>query len=283
MDYVWLIEKYFWKKISNTYKVISTWWDYEVVIYDWNVFRFPKNKEKKLDIKKEKNKLDIVRNYVRIDVPNYTIVEDKYIKYPIILWKPLDKLDICFTDDMINDISVFLKQLHSIPLSNFNFLIEEEKNGPQNDNWLLAFVKKLKEKIKYRLENKVEEYVIEHIHKYMDKLFFEYESPQKAFVHSDLQPKNIIYDEKQNKISWIVDFTDSTIWWIELDFCYFYDEWWDVLEKMIIAYKWYFDKSFFDRVFFLAKRSVIFEIDNDELCENNFDYILSRLKHYKFI
>jgi hypothetical protein len=35
----------------------------------------------------------------------------------------------------------------------------------------------------------------------MDKLFFEYDSPKKVFVHTDIQAKNIIYDATRDKIS----------------------------------------------------------------------------------
>jgi aminoglycoside phosphotransferase (APT) family kinase protein len=117
----------------------------------------------------------------------------------------------------------------------------------------------------------------------MNELFYVYESPKKAFVHTDIQWKNIIYDPKNGKISWIIDFTDSKIWWIELDFCYFYNVDESLLRKMIKLYKWFEDEEFFKRVFFLARRWVIFEIDNDELYEKDFDYILWELKKYKFM
>jgi hypothetical protein len=56
-----------------------------------------------------------------------------------------------------------------------------------------------------------------------------------------------------------------------------------ILRKMISLYMGFDDEEFFERVFFLARRWVIFEIDNDEICENNFEYILWQLKKYKFL
>lgn len=290
MDCLWFIKQHLWKDIWNNYVQISNWRDYEVIIYDNAVFRFPKNKEKTLDIKLEKQKLDIVAQYVDISVPHHTIIDDIYITYPMMVWVPLDTVDVWFTDVIIHDIVLFLRQLHSIPLEKFWFIetkkeVEQSEipHGGKEKKWLKKFVDKLKNKVQLRLQNKVPDIVIKNIHNYMDQLFFEYESPKKAFVHTDLQGKNIIYDPKNNKISWIIDFTDSRIWGIELDFCHFYDVSEDLLRKVIRLYKWAEDEEFFERVFFLARRGVLFEIDNDEIFEKNFDYILLQLKKFNFL
>lgn len=283
MDYIWFIQKHLGKDIWNDYVQISNWRDYEVVIYDATVFRFPKNKEKTLNMVLEKQKLDIVAQYVDIKVPQYTIIDDVCITYPLMPWVPFDTLNVVYTDSFIEDIVSFLKQLHSIPLQNFWFLDAKKEQTEEEKKEFLDFVNKLKDKIRLRLQNRVPDWTIENIHTYMDKLFFEYDSPKKVFVHTDIQGKNIIYDTTRDKISWIIDFTDSRIWWAELDFCHFYDVDEYILRKMISLYVWFDDEEFFERVFFLARRWVIFEIDNDEICENNFEYILWQLKKYKFL
>jgi hypothetical protein len=63
------------------------------------------------------------------------------------------------------------------------------------------FVEKLRNKIHSRLHEKVSDRAMADIDKYMNELFFEYSSPERAFVHTDIQPKNIIYDEEGKKIS----------------------------------------------------------------------------------
>lgn len=285
-NYIEFIESYLWKKMKN-YKRISTWRDYEVIIYNNKVFRFPKNKEKILDIQTEKKKLDKVRKYIDIAVPNYNIIDNTCIEYDLILWKSLDQINIWFTEDMIYDISYFLKQLHIIPMKEFEFLEKKStskyKEKENEKDWFKKFVNNLKEKVEKNIKGKISSANIKNIHEYMDELFFMYKSPKKAFVHNDLQPKNIIYDTSNNRISWIVDFTDSTIWWIELDFCHFYEKDEKLLKKIVKIYQWHEDKDFLERIFFLARREVVFEIENTELCKNKFNYIKSQLEKYKFI
>ncbi|MEI7477264.1 MAG: phosphotransferase [bacterium] len=62
-----------------------------------------------------------------------------------------------------------------------------------------------------RLDGKVPAKTIIALTTYIDELFFTYDSPVKAFVHTDIQGKNIIYDTNQHKIAGIIDFTDSRI------------------------------------------------------------------------
>src|SRR3989338_9401638 len=152
-------------------------------------------------MKLEKQKLDIIAQYVDIAIPQYTILDDMCMTYPLISGVPLNTVDIEFTDAIIQDIVSFLKKLHSIPLEKFSFL-EIKKGTPEEEKeGLKFFVNKLKDKVKLRLQDKVPDCVIENIYQYMDTLFFVYESPKKAFVHSDIQAKNIIYDPAQKKIS----------------------------------------------------------------------------------
>lgn len=284
MDYIWFIQKHLGKQVWTNYVQISNWWDYEVIIYDDIVFRFPKNLDKTLDMQSEKKKLDIIAQYVDIKVPEYSIVDGVCITYPAITGIPFDKLNIPYTEEMLVDIALFMKQLHSIPLENFWFIDknEEAKQQDSDKTELHTFVDGLKKKVQNKLLGKVPDVTIRNIHEYMDILFFEYESAEKAFVHTDIQAKNIIYDKHTQKISGIIDFTDSRIGWIELDFCHFYDLGEEILRKMIQLYRWSEDKDLFDRTFFLARRGVIFEIDNDDVFENNLEYIIKQLKKYKF-
>ena len=69
----------------------------------------------------------------------------------------------------------------------------------------------MKEDIIKRLDRKTPVKTIAALTTYMDELFFTYDSPIKAFVHTDIQGKNIIYDPDQYKIAGIIDFTDSRI------------------------------------------------------------------------
>ncbi len=283
MDYLALIQDYLKKSITWWYTVVSKWWDYEVIICEGMIFRFPKNQDKLLDIKAEKKNLDIIAPRVSLPVPHYTIVDNTFIVYPLIQGVTLDELSSPYTDQVISDLSQFIKELHSIPLEVFDYKEEVKQESEEDKKGFHEFVNGLKQTIEIRLSGKVPATVITNLHQYMDELFFTYSSPKKAFVHGDLQGKNIIYNQNTDKISWIVDFTDSRVGSIELDFCHFYELGDGILEKMVQWYAWFVDKDFIERVFFLSRRGVIFEIENDDLYANKFDYLLTQLQKYKFM
>jgi hypothetical protein len=97
------------------------------------VFRFPKNKDKSFNLHIEKQKLDIISKYVDIKIPEYTIIDSTCIMYPIVPGVTLDVLNIDYTDNLIQDIVSFLKQLHAIPLKEFDFLNIDKKRLEQDN------------------------------------------------------------------------------------------------------------------------------------------------------
>ncbi len=281
MNYISLIEKYLNKKIIN-YQHISIWWDFEVYIVDRVIFRLPKTEEKRKWMIEEMEKLSIIKKYVSLAIPNCQIINDSFIVYPLISGIQLPDEKSIYTDKVINQLVWFMQELHSIPLSEF-WHKNESTNDWTDNSWLRAFVDTLKEDLHKKIGTILSKNQMNDLENYMQELFFNYESPKKAFVHTDLQNKNIIYDETRQEITWIIDFTDSKIGWIELDFCHFFEAGDDVLRKFIEIYTGNRDKSFFERVFFLARRSIIFEIHNDEIFNTKYDYIVQKLKKYKFL
>lgn len=281
MEYLKYIEQYLGKSIWKDYIQISNGRDYEVIIHNNIVFRFPKVKGKIYKLQEEKKNIDVLAKYVDIQVPQYTIIDNSYITYPILPGKNLDTVGIGYTDDILKDLMHFLRQLHDISLSEFWY--QKKQKSEQEKQETIAFVQNFKSRITAKLKNKIPDIALNNIYTYMDELFFTNKSSQEVFVHGDIQPKNILYDDWQKKISWIIDFTDSRIGSRETDFCDFFEKWEELLKKAIVLYLGEYDDAFFQRVFFLAKRWILFEIDNDDVFNNKFDYILNQLKKYKFL
>lgn len=282
--YINLLEEHLHTKLSpNDYTLITKWRDYDVIIYNNTVFRFPKKEQTREDMKQEKQKLDAIAPYISYEIPRYTLINDTYISYPLIQSITLDEIQNPYTDTVINDIITFIKQLHAIPLEIFSFLSSPKEQTDEDKKSFSNFVENFKQEIEKKLIHKVRIDTIQGLHKYMDELFFTYESPVKAFIHTDLQGKNIIYNQETQHVQWIVDFSDSRIGGIENDFCHFYDISPKLLEKCIRLYLGNFDKAFYDRVFFLTRKGVLYEITNDEIYTNRFEYILEQLEKYKFL
>lgn len=272
-NYIILIKKYLKKSIWQ-YSYIDSWWDYNVILTENLVFRFPKNKDQHNNFLEEKRKLDLIKNYITIKIPEYIYIDQNMIVYNQIKWKNMKE----FTLDTLTTIINFLKELHSIPKE--KFITEGEKT---DNNGLINFVSYMKEKIEKRLYQKnIDKKTITNIHKYMDELFFSFKSPNQSFTHWDLQPKNIIVSNSW-KIEWIIDFSDSRIWSCELDFCHILYKSETLCKKAIEIYLWKYDQLFFERILFLSRRSVIFEIDNDDIYNNNFDKIYQSLINSNFL
>jgi aminoglycoside phosphotransferase (APT) family kinase protein len=212
-------------------------------------------------------------------IPDFTVVDDSFIVYPCIEWETLNNCEVIYSDEFVSTLVWFIKELHSIPLDKFDFLQSNDESPDEFHAW----VQSLKDDVSVRLGWKVSSETIIKLLDYIQQLFINYQSPIKAFTHSDLQWKNIIYSQKDQQIAWIIDFTGARIWWVELDFCHFAYRDDDLLERMVIAYLWQMDQSFIERIKFLAKRTIIRQIKNDGLYYNDFDLILDQLRRYEFL
>lgn len=271
--YVSLIENYLRKEIWH-YTYIDSWWDYNVILTNNLVFRFPKNPNQWNVFAEEKRRLDIIKKYITIKIPEYIHIDQNMIVYKEIQWKNMKEFSLKNLEQIIN----FLKELHSISIQEVMTKKEEKDN-----NQLDKFVSYMKERIEERLFKKhIDKNVILAIHSYMDELFFSFESPFQSFIHWDLQPKNIIVSYT-GKVEGIIDFSDSRIGSCELDFCHILDGSKYLCKKSIEMYLWNYNHSFFERVFFLSRRNVIFQIDNDDLYNNHFNEIYQSLNKYNFL
>ncbi len=277
-----LIKKYYniifedlWKDFE--YK-IKEWWDYYVFIIDNSiVYRFPKKEKNINELEKEKKILDILKENISINIPNIKIVWWIWYKYKIIPWNIIKKISLIYLnkDDLNNildDIVLFLKELHSIPINKFDFLKSEEADYNIYKDYL-------KNEIDIRLRWKVEYTYIKKLKLYIDDLFA-LNFKEKALVHTDIQAKNIIFDYQKNKISWIIDFSDCRLSWRENDFVHFLDWWEEIFENIIVKYLWFYDEDFVKTIKFLYKKTTIFEIMNDEIYKNNFNYLLEKIKNF---
>ena len=270
-----IIVKDIWKDFEY---IIKEWWDYYVIIVnDSIVYRFPKEEKNLNELLKEKKILDILKNYISIKIPELEIVWWIWLKYKIIKWDTMEKLNLLDLDEnslnkILDDIVLFLKELHSIPINNFNFIKSE--NNDYN-----IYRDKFKKEMYIRLKWKIDDIYIDKLKVYIDKLF-DLNFDNQVLVHTDIQEKNIIFNYSENKISWVIDFTDCRISWKEQDFVHFIDWWEKIFKKIIIKYFWFYNDKFVNIVKFLHKKPLIFEIMNDDIYENNLDDLLIKIKNF---
>lgn len=253
-------------------------WDYDVIIAaDKFVYRFPKQQKSEESMNNEREILNIISQHVSIKIPRMELIWTLCFKYELIKGESMD--DYPFTtihkklqESITNDLVRFLRELHSIPKEAFLFRINKEESDT-------SYAESIQKNVIKRLEDRISSNILTRFSKYMDELF-SFDPPDKVFSHTDLQWKNLIYDQELQKISGIIDFSDSRFTSREIDFCHFLG-WGDELFSMIIVkYLWYYDYDFVERVKFLHKRHLIFEILNDDIYVNQFDYLQEKLESF---
>ncbi|WP_160689214.1 aminoglycoside phosphotransferase family protein [Clostridium sp. C2-6-12] len=180
-----------------------------VIVRNAEVFRFAKQKETVEFFEKEINILNLVKDFVNIPVPNYEYIERGIGKCKFFSGIPLYRDEILSLreyeqDKLAEQIGIFLKQLHSIPLKKIN----ENKIGDFPGNGTRYDHIKQFERIQEKLFPLMSGYTIECINKIFKPIivnenFFDY-SP--VLIHGDLAPFHFIYNTKENKINAIIDF-----------------------------------------------------------------------------
>lgn len=267
----------FWEKVNYQYRF---WQDFEIaIVNDSIVYRFPK---KQIDFETlliEKKITDVVKDNVSIMIPELEIVEWKWFKYNLIQWSDMKNIDILWLSDNYKDILVnslvnIIRELHSIPIFKFSFLEKDINQGR------IYFFNIIKNKIEKRLKWKIDRKYINYLIKYIDN-FSKLQFSKLSFVHTDIKKANIIIDNTKFKINWLIDFSNSRITWIEEEFIFFFLEFWEeIFNEIIKQYLWKKDFSFSEKIKFISKKVLIFQILDDDLYFNNFSYLENKIKNF---
>lgn len=180
-----------------------------VVVKETEVFRFAKHEETVNFFEKEINILNLVKDFVHIPVPYYEYIERGIGKCRFFSGTPLYRDEILNLNEYDQDrlaeqIGVFLKQLHSIPLEKINeYKIDKFPGAGTRYDHIKQF-----EKIQEKLFPSMSGYTIECVNKLYKPIldnenFLNY---NPVLIHGDLAPFHFIYNSKQNKINAIIDF-----------------------------------------------------------------------------
>lgn len=265
-----------WHTVNYEYK---SWRDFNVAIVDNSlVYRFPKRKVNFQKLIFEKRVLDIISPKLSVEIPNVELINWELFKYKFIPWKNMEEIDFTRLSDknkenFVNTIVNTLKELHSIELDFFNFLELEKDKSKWGDI--------LSKDIYDRLNWKVNNYSIKKIEKYLHD-YFSLKFNNYAFIHTDMKKANIIMDDTNYTINWIIDFSNWRLTGIEEEFIFFLEFWEDIFNEIVKKYLWKLDNAFIERVKFIYKKLLIFEILNDNLYRNNFAYLKSKISTFSY-
>ncbi|MTI65501.1 MAG: DUF1679 domain-containing protein [Firmicutes bacterium] len=185
------------------------------IINNEYIFRFPKFKNGIDNIFREDKLLESINNYISIDIPKYKFkslenkrVGEDFVGYKKIGGEPLYKNIFKEIDNisvLAKDLSIFLKELHSVPINKLPIEIEVVNNYKY---WLDMYMK-----IREKLYVYMKEETWKKIEKQFDEFFkdnsnFQY---KPTLVHGDFGPSNILFDKDKERVIGVIDFSESKI------------------------------------------------------------------------
>ena len=230
-------------KFKNV-KQVTCGLDHVVLILDNKyVFRFPKNDYYKNKIKVEMRLLSELQKKTN-KIPDYKFVskDQSFGGYLIIDGKPLStKKFKNFTNQqkkrLANELADFLTVLHKIPISKAKKIGLKFEWSHQDE---LNQYKKRRKYLRKVLNQKELSFVDNLMGKYVSLKL-----PQNFLVHHDFSEYHILV--KDNKLSGIIDFGDSSLNDPAVDFAWFWEWGEDFVQKVYKGYNGRKDSGFLSR------------------------------------
>lgn len=244
-----------------------------LVVNEELIFRFPRNEENRINLKKEYSVLIKLDTYLPLSIPSpqyYLFKEDlqcTFFGYPLVQGLVMKKsvFDLVKNKKLIaNQLARFLKTLHSQKV-----LKEVESILPSSnlkDDWLDLY-----NRIENRLFYYMRKCAIEDVRSDFDAILAGLNSNTFAYslVHGDFGPTNIIVNKNLDSISGIIDFGSTHIGDPADDIAsligpFGYGE--DFIMFMVEEYpeiKYYFERAMLYRKTF-ALQEALYGIENDD-------------------
>ena len=195
-----------WKK----YRILSHGWDYIVIVLDEKIiFRFPKNKRGRGELKNEARLLDYLKKKIRVGIPEYIFIakNKSFAGYNLLKGQELKpsqfkRFAISKKEKFAKQIANFLTSLHSTPklaISRFNV---------RTENFRKDYMKLSHNTQKFLFPrlNKKERQIIQG---YLNELkaTLDHSDYRNTLVHNDLTWEHILWDNKKSQVN-IIDFGD---------------------------------------------------------------------------
>jgi len=185
------------------------------------IFKQSKHDEARISLKKEIQILNYLKSKVTLQIPDIEYYSEQY---SVCGYKEIkgDKLTPCIykkmsddeKDKLVQDIALFLREMHSVPLPDIDGLELNVIDDYKSDH------DALREMIYDKIPDKSKEY-LENLYRriFADKRITEY---VRVLCHNDLSCNHIII--QNNKVVGIIDFGDAAISDRDKDFVYLLED-----------------------------------------------------------
>lgn len=183
-----------------------------IEVNDELIFRFPKHERAVKKLSKESKVLNLIKNYITLDIPKIFYHDREVIGYFMICGIPLSKdllkeLDRGTIGLVGKQLATFLKQLHRIPKQKIlDSDIPNSEIPSKYEDWLDLY-QRLQDEILPRFSSSTQLRVKKHFESFLeDKSNFDYEM---KLIHGDLAGEHILFNKKQKHVGGIIDFGNA--------------------------------------------------------------------------
>lgn len=200
------------------------------LVNDELIFRFPKLEEVAKQLEVEIALLPKLQKIFTLAIPDFEYIGEQENGFSFVGYKKihgeelsrkvLGSLDSRTRDNIFKQLSNFLQQIHAFPL------VIAKQCGVKMDNTKENYLSDFRE-IKNRafsiLDEETKAYVTNLYETYLaDKANFLH---VPALLHADFSPNHILFDNRENVVSGVIDFGDVNIDDLDYDLMYLYMEW----------------------------------------------------------
>lgn len=183
-----------------------------IEVNDELIFRFPKHKRAVEKLSKESKVLNLIKDYITLDIPKIFYHDREVIGYFMICGIPLKKdllkeLERGTIGVVGKQLATFLKELHSIPKEKIlDSDIPNSEIPSKYEDWLDLYLR-LQDEILPRFSSSTQLQVKKHFESFLeDKSNFDYEL---KIIHGDLAGEHILFNNKKKHVDGIIDFGNA--------------------------------------------------------------------------
>lgn len=176
------------------------------------IFRFPKHKKSVEKLSKESKVLNLIKDYITLDIPKVFYHDREVIGYFMICGIPLRKeilkeLERGTIELVSRQLAIFLRELHSIPKQKIlDSDIPKSEIPSKHEDWLDLY-QRLQDNIFPRFSSSTQLRVKKHFESFLeDKSNFDYEL---KLIHGYLGGEHILFNKKKKRVGGIIDFGNA--------------------------------------------------------------------------
>ncbi|MBS4196462.1 phosphotransferase [Lederbergia citri] len=203
------------------------------------VFRFPKEKDGAIDTEKEIKALPNLKKHISLNIPEFIYCGKQDNGYPFVGYRllpgePMDEQLFCSLpsetkNKIAHQIAEFMDQISLYSVEQAKNLKIPEKNFYQ---YYLDIFNEVKEKAFAKINKDMQIYISYQFETYLkNKNHFTY-SPK--LLHADLSMDHLLFDQKRQELTGIIDFGDLKIGDPDYEYVYLLEECGEAFSKKVM-------------------------------------------------